>query len=591
MGENGGGEPLMATPRIITRDMAAPNPLLSRTALTLPTETTFEHPNIQWPPDYGAEWARRAKLGKLLQDNSQARRAAMGFYKFNPVQWIEDWAVTFDPRNKPPAPRTMPFMLFPRQREFILFLHACYMSRNSGLVEKARDIGASWLSVAYSAWLWIFWEGSAVGWGSRKQEYVDMLGDTKAIFPKIRIILDKLPDWMLPEGYDRAKHATFMKIINPNNGSTITGEAGDNMGRGGRTSIYFKDESAHYERPEMIEAALGDNTDVQIDISSVNGTANVFYRRRMNGEEWAPGKQMTKGKVWVFVFDWRHHPAKTQEWYDLRRQTAEDEGLLPNFYQEVDRDYAGSVHGIIIPAAWVRAAIDAHKILPAKWGIPWPMEGKKMAMQDVADGGRDRNALVGRHGSVCDFAKAWGGEAGDAAEIAVPICAERGYTDLSYDSIGVGSGFKTQINTMKQRPNWPARLRVHAWNAGAPPLDPDRPSIPNDPESTKNKDQYGNLKAQSYFRLRARFYKTFKAVTKGERFPVSEMISISSDVEGLNQLVLELSQPVRKDNGDGKTIVDKKPDDASSPNYADAFNGCFNPNIKVSIFDSISGGA
>jgi hypothetical protein len=52
-------------------------------------------------------------------------------------------------------------------------------------------------------------------------------------------------------------------------------EAGDNIGRGGRTLVYFKDESAHYEHPDLIEAALGDNTNVQIDISSVNGLGKL----------------------------------------------------------------------------------------------------------------------------------------------------------------------------------------------------------------------------------------------------------------------------------------------------------------------------
>ena len=154
-----------------------------------------------------------------------------------------------------------------------------------------------------------------------------------------------------------------MKIINPDTGATITGESGKNIGRGGRSMIYFKDESAHYERPELIEAALGDNTDVQIDVSSVHGSANVFYRRRTTGEVWEPDKVMPKGKTRVFVFDWRDHPGKPQSWYDLRRARAETEGLLHIFAQEVDRDYLASMDKILISPAWVKAAIDAHKKL------------------------------------------------------------------------------------------------------------------------------------------------------------------------------------------------------------------------------------
>lgn len=534
---------------------------------------------MTWPTDVKAETDRRLKMMARLEADPLLRARVMGYYKTHPVEWINDWAWTYDPRNQDPLPKLMPFVLFKRQREFIEFLYECVMDRESALVEKARDVGLSWLCCAFSDWLYLFHADSAIGWGSRKEELVDRKGDPKALFPKMRQILQFLPGWMLPAGFDSRVHSTHMKLINPANGSTITGEAGDNIGRGGRTTVYFKDESAHYEHPELIEAALGDNTEVQIDISSVNGTANVFYRRRMAGEVWEPGKKIEKGKVRVFIFDWRDHPGKTQEWYDQRRNKAEAEGMMHIFAQEVDRDYSGAVVGVIIPQLWVKAAIDAHKKLG------FEPAGIKYAMQDVADGGNDRNALVARHGVVITYANHWGGEAGDAAEKAVPICNELGVTKLFYDSIGVGAGFKTQINTMKKLPSWNKSLKVYPWNAGAPPLNPDSPSIPGDPQSPLNKDQYKNLKAQGYFTVRARFYKTWRAVTYGDKYPPEELISIDSSISCLHELCLELSQPVRKDNGEGKTVVDKKPDGAISPNLSDAVIGCFNPTETVGFFD------
>ncbi len=206
-------------------------------------------------------------------------------------------------------------------------------------------------------------------------------------------------------------------------------------------------------------------------------------------------------------------------------------------------------------------------------------------MQDVADGGGDKNALVAGRGMVCQFADHWGGEAGEAAKIAVPKCVELGVTDLYYDSIGVGAGFKTQINTMKALPSWPSSLKVYPWNAGAHPLRPDSPSIPNDPKSPKNKDQYKNMKAQAWFSGRARFYKTWRAVTYGDVYPVDELVSIDPTIPRVHELSLELSQPVRKDNGEGKTVVDKKPDGAFSPNLADGFIGWLFPCKAISVFD------
>lgn len=163
--------------------------------------------------------------------------------------------------------------------------------------------------------------------------------------------------------FDPRDDMPSMKIVNRATGATITGESGDNIGRGGRKLIYFKDESAHYERPEKIEAALADTTNVQIDISSVNGPGNVFHRRREGGIEWMPGAPLATDRVNVFVMDWRDHPAKTAAWYARRRAKAEADGLLHVFAQEVDRDYTAAVGGIIIPGEWVASAIDAHRVL------------------------------------------------------------------------------------------------------------------------------------------------------------------------------------------------------------------------------------
>lgn len=499
------------------------------------------------------------------------------------MAFINDWCVTYDPRNKDPVPKMMPFMLFPRQEELIEFLYLCFTEKEDGLIEKARDMGATWVCVCFSVWLFLFFPGSAIGWGSRRSDLVDELGNPDSIFEKMRIVLRNLPPFFLPSEFSIDEDAPSMKILDRKNGSTIAGETGDNIGRGGRSTVFFKDESAHYERPEKIEAALGDNTDVQIDISSVNGTGNVFYRRRNAGEEWFPGKKMPKKRTRVFVMDWKDHPAKTDEWYAGRRAKAEEEGLLHLFAQEVDRDYAGAVDRVIIPSPWVKAAIDAH----IKLGIK--PEGSKIAMQDVADGGGDKNALIMRHGILCTYADHWGGEAGDAAQKAIPICMENGVYELYYDSIGVGVGFRVEISHMRESGTMPPEnvFKVYPWNAGAAVLDADDPIIPGDSKSPTNKDQYGNLKAQAWFRVRSRFYKTYQAVTNGKKYPADELISISSEIKCLHQLVRELSQPTRKRNGEGKTIVDKVPDGSKSPNLADGFVAVYNPVKEVTIFDAI----
>jgi hypothetical protein len=408
---------------------------------------------------------------------------------------------------------------------------------------------------------------------------VDRIGDPDSIFEKMRMIIRNLPAWMLPNGFSQHTHVTYMKIINSATGATITGESGKNIGRGGRSMIYFKDESAHYEKPEMIEAALGDNTDVQIDISSVHGTNNVFYRRRMAGEEWRAGVVPTKGKTRIFIFDWKDHPGKLQAWYDQRRARAEAEGLLHLFAQEVDRDYAASIDGVIIPAKWIKAAIDAHIRLGFK------DDGIKMAGMDVADEGGDKNALAIRYGVVLRHCESWGnGDTGYTARRAIDKCREMNVPNLNYDCIGVGAGVKAETNRLLAEGS--LRLNVQPFNAGESPYSPTSRVIPGDTDSPRNEDFFANRKAQGWWSLRMRFEKTYKVVTQGIRFPAEELISIDSSIPQIHEIEMELSQATCSYNGKGKMIVDKKPNGGKSPNLADAIMMCYNPKLHNGFFGS-----
>src|SRR5262249_54505586 len=97
-------------------------------------------------------------------------------------------------------------------------------------------------------------------------------------------------------------------------------------------------------------------------------------------------------------------------------------------------------------------------------------------------------------------------------------------------------------------------------------------------EGRKNKDFFANLKAQSWWALRARFQATHRAVAEGQ--PVTDpdaLISLSSTLKELPQLLSEVAQPTYSLNLAGKVLVDKTPDGARSPNLADAVMIAFAP--------------
>lgn len=516
-----------------------------------------------WPVETIPVFAWRQSQVLGLRSKPALIYGAKEYYRDRPVEFINHWVDTYDPRRAGQGLAKIPLVLFSQQADLVEFLLACVQNEVPGLIEKSRDMGATWVCCGFSVWLWLFWPGVSIGWGSRKEQLVDKLGDPDSIFEKMRIIITGLPSFFLPVGFNEKEHMTYMRIINPETGATITGEAGDNIGRGGRKLLYFKDESAWYERPEKIEAALSDNTRVPIDISSVAGMGNVFHRRREAGADWC-GK-IVPGKTQVFIMDWRGHPAKDQDWYDQRKLRAQEEGLSHVFAQEVDRNYAAAVDGILIDQDWVYAAVDAHKTLDI------PLEGLWCSGLDVADGGGDTNAQATRQGIVLKELDEWGArDPAVTARKAIAAISNKTPIELQYDCIGVGAGVKGEVNTLADANRLPAGIKLVPWNAGSAVLNPKGKVIAGDPESPINSDFYTNLKAQGWWELRNRFYRTWRAVTEGISYDPDSLISLPSGLPNLKKLQKELCQVTASRGAKLKLIIDKTPSGTKSPNLADA---------------------
>jgi phage terminase large subunit len=552
--------------------------------------------NTQWPPDPMQTYMLREQLLDMYAKEPSTLTDAKAYYEKHPGDFVNTWCDTYDPRNAFHIGRSvrMPLILFPRQWDLFEFMQNLVENQCNGLIEKSRDMGATWCAGGFSVANFLFARGSSIGWGSRKEALVDRGGDIDSIFEKLRYLLRSVPPCFYPRGFD-PDNMPHMKIVNPIFETSITGESGDDIGRGGRKLAYFKDESAHYERPEKIEAALGDNTNVQIDISSVHGLGNVFHRKRESGTDWEPGDPMYRARTNVFVMDWRDHPGKSQEWYNDREAAAKEAGLIHIFRQEVDRDYSAAIEGTIVPAEWVRSAIDAHKKIPGMDIGPW------MAALDVADdtgGTGDRNCFTLRKGQILTFVEEWGDRdttltAQRAAALAGDV---RQPIKIQYDCIGVGAGVKGEANRLQATGHMPRNVKFVAWDAGSGVLDPDKrvvilPDGNEDRESPLNKDFYGNLKAQGWWMLRRRFEKTHNYLTKGTRYPVEELISIDSQIPKLRAVEKEIAQPTTsRSSARLRLIVDKTPPGTRSPNIGDSVMMNFWPVDDVHGYDITMGG-
>lgn len=471
-------------------------------------------------------------------------------YAKNPIDFIEDWGVTFDPRNPEIGrPSLMPFLLFPKQKEWLQFVLDCWHQREHGLSDKSRDMGLTWLLSCLFCTLAIFNVGFVGGFGSRKEDLVDKAGDPDSIFFKVRMFMEHLPyefkgGW---NGRDYA-HSSHMRIMIPETGSIVRGEAGKNIGRGGRASIYGVDEAAHLEQAESVETSLSFTTNCRIDISSVNGMDNVFAEKRHSG------------RVKVLTMHWRDDPRKGEAWY--AEQCRKNNPLV--IAQEVDIDYAASKEGVLIPALWVQAAIDFH----IHMGIQ--LHGERTSALDVADEGIDINVWGSRIGITMQHAEGWTGKLSNIYQTtfrAMRLCDDLDIDNMYFDSDGLGVGVRGDaevINSLDERRNLP-QIEVTPFRGSGEVIEPDKRIM----KGLTNKDFFKNRKAQAWWHLRTLFENTYKARVENLVVDLDQCISIPSTLPERVKIVSELSQPTYSIDNAGKILVDKAPDGMKSPNYGD----------------------
>lgn len=466
-------------------------------------------------------------------DTPRKQAIAIEYFRNDLIGFVNSVAWTFDPRGKRSI---IPFYLFPRQEEYLRWREQRREVEENGVIEKSRDVGATFLNCIHQLHCWLFEEGFAGGFGSRKEDLVDKIGDPKCIFEKLRFMLYMLPSWLLPEGFDRRKHDSFCKLINPSNSSTITGEAGENIGRGGRTSFYDWDEVAFTPRSQKVDAALSNNTNTVFYTSSANGIGNLFYQKRSS---YPP--------EWLFRFEWFQDPRKSPEWLEEQKQKYDEVTVA----SEILIDYTASIEGIFIPAIWVAASVDLE--IPAK--------GIRKAGLDVATTGKNLNVFTPRHGAVVFTPKHWkGANTTETAYKALEYMEEMNCKHLSFDSDGVGAGVAGTYGTSQD-----LRFTYTPISGNGRPSDREWVG-----EMRTSADKFANKRAELWGLLRDRFRKTYNYVNHIAEYPLDELISIPNHPS----LIAQLSTPLGKKTSTGKTLIESKEDmlkrGVGSPDFADS---------------------
>lgn len=251
----------------------------------------------------------------------------------------------------------VPFITWKIQDEAALQLIDAIETGNDTLIDKARDMGASWLVIAVFQWFWQFRPNSTFLELSRKEQYVDQRGNMDSLFEKHRYMLKMQPLWLRPK---KVRDNTML-LENQDINSSIVGEStNESAGQAGRKTAILLDEFARIKNGEAIDLATADTSACRIFNSTVNGPATWYtriYRDMRSGKR--------SGRI--LELPWEAHPEKGKDiriidvpitprnptgrkaispWYQL--ETAKRSSR--NLAQNVDRDHGKSGDSFFDPS-------------------------------------------------------------------------------------------------------------------------------------------------------------------------------------------------------------------------------------------------
>lgn len=486
------------------------------------------------------------------------------------VHWFNKWVWTYDPRLVgKPGGAYVQFRLWPRQQDVVLWLLARVHASEEGLIEKSRDTGATYLTAGVALHQWLFNPGFKATFGSRKVDYVDKKDNPDSIFAKLRIMLRRLPAEMMPEGFNWSQHDNYMRISNPETGSIISGEGGDDMGRGGRSSMYVVDEAAFVPNAETVEKALSGNTDCVIWVSSVNGMGNLFARKRHS---------IMKPHQ-IMRLHWRDDPRKTEEWAANKQASFSDP---TTWASEYDIDYSASVEGICIPALWVESA---KRLLAIE---PRMRPSNEVVLGGDVGAGKAKSVVVPRRGAIVERPQSRGNpDTTETAHWMLDIARETSARRLNFDAPGVGAGVSS---TLMHNPL--AGLEANPINTGVPP------SQIVWPDGRTSEEIFGNQKAEIWWLCRTAVQRSHEHVLflegkeGGKEHPLTDLLALPSGDKDSDQLCLEMSLVKWERNERGKIMIEKKEAlkrrGINSPDYADALMLTFvEPGYRYGMLDVV----
>lgn len=309
----------------------------------------------------------RAKLFDLCENDPEAQAIELRRCEADAAYWLAMWGWIDEPRPRRGEHPYKPFIPSAAQIEFIQWLQRKCEDPEpfDGYASKSRGWGATRTVCAFATWGWRWREGWRGLLISRKEDLVDKPHDLNSMFGYIDFLVDHMPAWMKPEGYDPRYHRLKLMLKNPENGSQITGESTTTKaGRGARATYAIVDEAAFVPDFVMTFGTLSGTTDHRFALSTESF---------QEGFEWyETWKKYEHNTDKVKQLEWWDNPWLDDYW--LAEEQARWEHDPAGFIREFRRDPYSGFGAAVYPIAADLAAIDyewnpdAYLLIGIDWG-------------------------------------------------------------------------------------------------------------------------------------------------------------------------------------------------------------------------------
>jgi len=283
-------------------------------------------------------WVRAVRLARIERadactQNPAAAELERERCRRSAAYFLAMWGTIYEPRTRGGRGGYNPWIPFARQVEMLDWIEHVMVQDGAdadGVVSKCRDVGATWTFCGWAVHGWLFKQPFNGLLLSRKEEFVDSK-QPKSLFWKIDKVIEYLPVWLRPSGFNPQKHRQSLYLENPVNGNVLGGESTNtNAGRGDRATFAFFDEAAII--PDFLNVWMG----------TADTTEHRFAASTESMEEGPDFYELHSGKAMdhhpsLFTVDWWESPFHDDAWYD--RQKLRYEARPDLFAQEILRDH------------------------------------------------------------------------------------------------------------------------------------------------------------------------------------------------------------------------------------------------------------